>query len=75
MMLAILSSLKSMETLENGLQTHFGASLQSCCNADAWCKRALKPHFFMIPFSMLFPSSGMYQDWNWELETGYVNKQ
>ena len=30
MMLAILFSLKSMETLENGLQTHSGASLQSC---------------------------------------------
>ena len=43
MMLAILFSLKSMETLENGLQTHSGASLQSCCSvdADAWCKRAL----------------------------------
>ena len=32
-----------METLENGLQTHSGASLQSGCSvdADAWCKRAL----------------------------------
>ena len=32
-----------MKTLENGLQTHSGASLQSCrsVDADAWCKRAL----------------------------------
>ena len=42
-MLAILFSLKSMETLENGLQTHSGASSQSCrsVDADAWCKQAL----------------------------------
>ena len=33
MTLAILLSLKSMETLENGLQTHSGASLQSCTAA------------------------------------------
>ena len=41
MTLVILFSLKSMETLENGLQTHYGALSQSCCsvNADAWCKR------------------------------------
>ena len=30
MRLAILLSLKSMEAFENGLQTHSGASLQSC---------------------------------------------
>ena len=43
MTLAILFSLKSMEILENGLQSHSGALLQSCCSidADAWCKRAL----------------------------------
>ena len=37
--------LKSMETLENGLQPHSGASLQSCCSvdADAWWKQALNP--------------------------------
>ena len=42
MTLVILFSLKSMETLENGLQTHYGALSQSCCSADAdaWCKRA-----------------------------------
>ena len=51
----ILFSLKSVESLENGLQSHSGAtplfsmrtgsqvSLQSCCSvdADAWCKWAL----------------------------------
>ena len=56
MMLAILFSLKSMESFENGLQLHFGvillfsmrteslASLQSCCSVDAdtWCKRTLR---------------------------------
>ena len=43
MMLAILFSLKSMEMLENGLQQHSGASLQSCYSVDAnaWCKWAL----------------------------------
>ena len=43
MTLAILFSLKSMETLENGLQPHSGASSQSCrsIDTDAWCKRAL----------------------------------
>ena len=43
MTLVILFSLKSMEMLENGLQTHYGALSQSCCSfdADAWCKRAL----------------------------------
>ena len=42
--LAILFSLKSMETFENGLQPHSGVSLQSCrsVDTDAWCKRALK---------------------------------
>ena len=46
-MLAILFSLKSVETLENGLQTHSGASSESCSsvNTDAWCKRALKETF------------------------------
>ena len=41
--LAIMFSLKSMETFENGLQTHSGASLQSCrsIDPDVWCKRAL----------------------------------
>ena len=33
-MIAILFSLKSIETLENGLQTHSGASLQSCRRVD-----------------------------------------
>ena len=56
MTLAILFSLKSMESLENRLQPHSGVtplfsmrtesqeSSQSCCSvdADAWCKRALK---------------------------------
>ena len=39
-MLAILQAM-----LENGLQTHSGASSQSCrsVDADAWCKRVLKP--------------------------------
>ena len=43
MKLAVLFSLKSMETLENGLQTHSGASLQSCrsIDTDAWYKWAL----------------------------------
>ena len=55
MTLAILFSLKMMESLENGLQPQSGviplflittellASPQSCHNieADAWCKRAL----------------------------------
>ena len=59
MMLAILSSLKTVESLENGLQTHSGAiplisrrresqaSSQSCrsVDADAWCKRALRQGF------------------------------
>ena len=42
--LAILFSLKSMETLENLLQPHSGASSQSCCSvdADARYKRALR---------------------------------
>ena len=35
MMIAILFSFKSMETLENGLQIHSGASLQSCHSVDA----------------------------------------
>ena len=56
MTLAILFSLKTVESLENGLQTHSGAiplisirtesqaSSQSCrsVDADAWCKRTLK---------------------------------
>ena len=56
MTLAILFSLKSMETLENGLQPHSGvtplfsmrtesqASSQSCrsIHADAWCKWAFR---------------------------------
>ena len=43
MTLVILFSLKSMETFENGLQTHSGASSQSCrsVDTDIWCKRAL----------------------------------
>ena len=43
MTLVILFSLKLMETLENGLQTHSGASSQSCrsVDADVWCKRVL----------------------------------
>ena len=55
MTLAILFSLKSVESLENRLQPHSGvtplfsmrmelqASLQSChsIDADAWCKWAL----------------------------------
>ena len=50
-MLAILFSLKSMETLENGLQTHSGASLASChsVDADAWCKWALRSFFVFVP--------------------------
>ena len=33
-----------METLENGLQTHSGVSLESCrsVDADAWCKTGPK---------------------------------
>ena len=54
MTLAILFSLKTMGSLQNGVATHFQltplfttdslASLQSCCSidADAWCKWALK---------------------------------
>ena len=32
-----------MKTLKNGLQTHSGASLRSCCSVDTdtWCKQAL----------------------------------
>ena len=59
MTLAILFSLKSMESLENGLQTQSGAtplismrtesqaSSQRCrrVDADAWCKRALSYPF------------------------------
>ena len=55
MTLGILISLKTMESLKNGLQPHSGvtplfsmrtvslASLQSCRSndIDAWCKRAL----------------------------------
>ena len=55
MTLAILFSLKTMKSLQNGAATHFQASplismrtelqasLQSCrsVDADAWCKRAL----------------------------------
>ena len=43
MTLVILFSLKSMEMLENGLQTHSGASSQSChsIDTDTWCKGAL----------------------------------
>ena len=43
MTLAILFSLKSPETLENGLQTHSAASLQSyrSIDADTWYKWAL----------------------------------
>ena len=43
MVLAILFSLKSMETFENGLQPHSRASSQICrsVHADAWCKHAL----------------------------------
>ena len=50
MMLAILFSLKSMEMLETGLQTHSGASLQSCCSVDvdAWCKRAHYKGFVVL---------------------------
>ena len=42
MTLVILFSLKSMETFENGLLTHYGALSRSCCSvdADACCKRA-----------------------------------
>ena len=54
-MLAILYSLKTMEWLQNGIETDFKgtplfsmrteslASLESCCSidVDAWCKRAL----------------------------------
>ena len=36
MTLAILLSLKSMETLENRLQPHSGVSLQSCRSIDVW---------------------------------------
>ena len=44
MTLVILFSLKSMETLENGLQTHSGASSQSgrSIDVDAWCKTGPK---------------------------------
>ena len=47
MTLAILFSLKTMETLENGLQTHSEVSSQSCysIDAEAWCKRALIHYF------------------------------
>ena len=43
MMLAILFSLTSMETLENWLQTNSGGSSQSChsVDTDTWCKLAL----------------------------------
>ena len=46
MMLALLFSLKSMETLDNGVQPDSGASLQSCrsIDADTWCKRAFNVH-------------------------------
>ena len=48
MTLAILFSLKSIEKLENGLQTYSGASSQSCHSVvtDAWCKRALRVHLY-----------------------------
>ena len=56
MMLAILFSLKTMESIQNGIANHFQAtplfsmktvmlaSLQSCHNvdADAWCKLGLR---------------------------------
>ena len=55
MTLAILFSLKTIKSLENGLQPHSGVTplfsmriesltpLQSCCSidADAWCKQTL----------------------------------
>ena len=59
MMLAIPFSLKTMESLQNGVATYFQAtpltsmrtklqaSSQSCrgIDADAWCKRALRVNF------------------------------
>ena len=58
MTLAIMFLLKTIKSLENGLQPHSGVtplfsmriesltSLQSCCSidADAWCKHALTEH-------------------------------
>ena len=60
MTLVILFSLKLMETLENRLQTHSGASLQSCrsIDADAWCKWALTGSeglFMFLRLCVLFP--------------------
>ena len=58
MMLVILFSLTSMETLKNLLQTNSGASSQICCSVDAdtWCKQApnaiemnLKNLFLLYP--------------------------
>ena len=42
-LLAILFTLKSMEMLGNGLQSHSRASSLNChgVDADTWCKRAL----------------------------------
>ena len=64
--LAILFSLKTVESLENRLQTHFGAtplfsmrtvllsSSQSCrsVDADAWCKWALSVRIIRSPLPM-----------------------
>ena len=62
MIVAILFSLKSMETLENGLQPHSGASSLSCRNADAddWRKRAFIARIrkkFCLPITLIISFS------------------
>ena len=67
-MLAILYSLKTMESLQNGIETNFKgtplfsmrteslASLKSCCSidVDAWCKRALTAVKIILIVDQLF---------------------
>ena len=54
MMLAILFSLQTMETLENGFQILSEASSQSCrsVEADVWCKRTITLGCIIISTAM-----------------------
>ena len=87
MTLAILFSLKTMESLQTGFATHFQATLlfskrtvslassQSFCSvdADAWCKRALTMHSDPVNFclSHINISNKMFITKNLENHTSY----
>ena len=87
MMLVILSSLKTIESLQIGVATNFRVtpllsmrtvpltSLQSCHNVDAdtWCKRVLKlsTNFSHCLFTCRFKYAGMRSSTMCHCGTGY----